>query len=158
MSKSEKTIVAEIIFRDDLPEFPELDSLTEFLRDLSGRLELPGSGKCRMEVVFTNNEEIQQLNRDYRKLNQVTDVLSFPDGDILPETDEIFLGSVVISVERAEAQSGEIGHSLEEELKFLIMHGLLHLLGYDHEEDDGEMAVLQRNIKDALFAHFSGGE
>ncbi|NOY22645.1 MAG: rRNA maturation RNase YbeY [Acidobacteria bacterium] len=158
MSKSEKMIVPEIIFRDDLPKLPEIGSLTEFLRDVSGRLELPGSGICRMEVVLTNNEEIQQLNRDYRNLNQVTDVLSFPDGDILPETDEIFLGSVVISVERAEKQSGEIGHSLGEELKFLLLHGLLHLLGYDHEEDDGEMVVLQRNIKDALSAHFSGGE
>lgn len=158
MSKSEKTIVPDVISRDAFAGLPEIGSLTEFLRDLSGKLKLPGNGKCRMEILLTDNDEIQKLNSEYRDKNQATDVLSFPDGDIMPESGEIFLGSVVISVERAEAQSAEIGHSLEAELKFLVLHGLLHLLGHNHEEDKGEMLDLQRELKKALSAHFGREE
>lgn len=156
MSKSEKWIIPEVVVRDDFSGLPEVGTLPDFLRELSERLELPGNGKCRVEILLTDNNEIQQLNRDYRDRNQATDVLSFPDGDTLPESDEVFLGTVVISVERAEAQSAEIGHFFEAELKFLVLHGLLHLLGYDHEDDDGEMLNLQRNLKETLSAHFGG--
>ena len=158
MSESQKTIVSEVISREGLTGLPDPGSWTAFLQDISVGLELPGSEKCCMEILFTDNEEIHKLNRDYRNKDQVTDVLSFIDGDILPDTEEIFLGSVVISVERAEEQAVEIGHTLEEELKFLVLHGLLHLLGYDHEADNGEMVAVQREIKEALPVHFQGVE
>ncbi|RLE19167.1 MAG: rRNA maturation RNase YbeY [Acidobacteria bacterium] len=154
MTESEKSIVCDVISRKGLDENLSEEKLTEFLNDLSAKLELPG--RCRMEILFTGNDEIQDLNRGYRDKDCPTDVLSFMDGDKLPDTDEIFLGSVVISVERARAQSSEIGHSLEDELKFLVLHGFLHLLGYDHEGDDGEMLGLQRELKKAFPNHFGG--
>jgi probable rRNA maturation factor len=158
MSDSQRTIVPEIVFREGLTGLPDMDHLTSFLQDLSDEVELPGNGKCRVEILFTDNEEIRQLNSDYRNKDQVTDVLSFIDGDVLPETHEIFLGSVVVSVERAAVQAVEIGHSVEEELKFLVLHGILHLLGFDHENDDGQMVELQGKIKRTLSIHFGREE
>lgn len=156
MSDSQNAIVPEIIFREGLAGLPEADYFNAFFQDLSGELELPGDGKCLVEILFTDDEEIQQLNSDYRNKDQATDVLSFIDGDVDPETGQIFLGSVVISAERAASQALEIGHPLEVELKFLVLHGILHLLGFDHEKDNGQMIELQGKIKEALSIHFEG--
>ena len=108
-----------------------------------------------VEVVFVDGEEIRELNREQRGVDAVTDVLSFPslDGirgkalvgaDFPYETDEegnLFLGSVVICRERAAEQAEEYGHSYERELHYLLIHGILHCLGYDHmtESDKAEM-------------------
>ncbi len=83
-------------------------------------------------IVFTDNQEIQNLNREYRNFDTPTDVLSFPSEEIDPETDFRYLGDVIISVEKAAAQSIIAGHSLEDELTMLIVHGCLHLSGLDH--------------------------
>lgn len=110
-----------------------------------------------LEVSIVGNEEIRSLNKQYRGKDSITDVLSFEDGDLLPDG-RIFLGSIVISWERALEQAQEIGNSLEEELRFLFLHGLLHLLGFDHETDNGEMFELQRELKHRLSNFFSGSE
>ncbi len=110
-----------------------------------------------IEVSIVDNEKIRLLNRNYRQKNYITDVLSFEDGDTLPDG-KVFLGSIVIACERAKEQAQEIGNSFEEELRFLFMHGILHLLGYNHETDNGEMFKLQRELKEKLKNFFSVSE
>lgn len=113
---------------------------------------------CSVSVTLTDNERIMRLNSEYRGIGRPTDVLSFPmysftDGDVPPEDGEISLGDVVISVERAQAQAKEYGHSLRREIAFLTVHSVLHLLGWDHEisdEAEREMYALQDEIMEEL--------
>ena len=95
---------------------------------------------AEISVVFVNNEQIQELNKKHRGIDQPTDVLSFPIGengkyDINLDTDARILGDVVISVEKAEEQAKKYGHTIQREVGFLTVHSVLHLLGYDHEEN-----------------------
>ena len=99
-----------------------------------------GRGGEEVAVTVTNDRRLRELNRTYRGNDRPTDVLSFPYGD------EGALGDVVISVDRASAQAEERGHSLQRELELLTLHGVLHVCGYDHETDDGEMLRLERRI------------
>ncbi|NOZ13570.1 MAG: rRNA maturation RNase YbeY [Acidobacteria bacterium] len=154
MENPEKVLIPEIIFTDGFSGLPAETVFDSFLREISRMVPLPGSGNCQVEILLTDDVEIRRLNRKFRGKDQVTDVLSFPDGENLPGSGDVFLGSIAISVERAGVQAEEIGHSLEEELNFLILHGLLHLLGYDHEVDQGEMLRLQQELKAALPAFF----
>lgn len=105
-----------------------------------------------VSLVFTDSETVQQLNRDYREVDEPTDVLAFY---MLPQkgTDSPFalppdgvarLGEVIISYPQAMAQAKEQGHSPEGELALLVIHGVLHLLGYDHEEPEEEHKMRQR--------------
>ena len=113
---------------------------------------------CQLSVTFTDNDGIWELNRQFRGVDRPTDVLSFPmysfaDGDGPPEDIELLLGDMVLSVERAEEQAEEYGHSLRREVAFLTVHSMLHLLGYDHEtseEDEREMFALQDALMDKL--------
>ncbi len=91
--------------------------------------------KKDIELMLVENEEIRQLNSTYRNIDKATDVLSFPLESDLEHTP---LGSIVISVDFVKEKAKEYKHSFEEELSLLFIHGLLHLLGYDHEVDDGE--------------------
>lgn len=98
-------------------------------------------------ILLTDDEEIRVLNREYRKIDRPTDVLSFSqvEEDSFPsEEEERLLGDVVISVETAERQAGEHNHSLEEEIDILLVHGLLHLLGYDHSEPGDRQKMFSR--------------
>ena len=88
-----------------------------------------------IELIFLNNDNIQELNKEYRKIDKATDVLSFPLEFDMPNMP---LGSVVISIDFVEEKAKEYNHSFEDELKLLFIHGLLHLLGFDHEVDNGE--------------------
>lgn len=96
-----------------------------------------GAGPCEVSVHLTDDTGIRSLNRTYRNMDQATDVLSFgsDDDDTLPDGTRL-LGDIIISLERATEQAGEYGHSYEREVAFLVVHGVLHLLGYDHEEDE----------------------
>ena len=114
---------------------------------------------CEVSVTFTDNEGIRAVNKQYRNIDKETDVLSFPltdfEGGEEPPADEpaVSLGDIIISLERAEAQAEEFGHSFEREAAFLTVHSMLHLLGYDHElseEDDADMRRRQREILDAM--------
>ncbi len=88
-----------------------------------------------IELILTNNEEIQVLNNEHRNIDKATDVLSFPLEFDMPNMP---LGSIVISVDFVEEKAKEYNHSFEDELKLLFIHGLLHLIGFDHEVDTGE--------------------
>ena len=100
-------------------------------------------------VVLSNDETIHAYNRDYRSVDRPTDVLSFPadEGDDLLAPPDGFLGDIIISVPTAERQGMELGHSTEREIAFLTVHGMLHLLGYDHIEPEDEEIMRERQRK-----------
>ena len=116
-----------------------------------------------VEIVFVDGDEIQRLNREMRNIDKVTDVLSFPALDGIKgeaikaeehpyEIDEdgiLTLGSIVVCCDRAKEQAEEYGHSYEREKHYLITHGVLHCLGYDHE-DEGEKAEMRRKEEEVL--------
>jgi probable rRNA maturation factor len=89
-----------------------------------------------LTLVLTGDTQIQALDRDFLGKDASTDVLSFPACETDPETGRRYLGDIIISVPRAEAQSITAGHSLEAELSLLVIHGVLHLLGHDHAEPE----------------------
>jgi len=105
---------------------------------------------CEVSVSFTDDEGIRRLNRNFRKIDSATDVLSFPlfdfDGGEEPAVDELenMLGDIVISLERAKQQAEEFGHSFEREVAFLCVHSMLHLLGYDHVNSEDEELDMRR--------------
>ncbi|HCD70320.1 MAG TPA: rRNA maturation RNase YbeY [Ruminococcaceae bacterium] len=112
---------------------------------------------AEVSVTFVDNEKIRALNAEHRGFDRETDVLSFPaftdDGfEVNPENDAIILGDIVISLEKAKAQSEEYGHSMLRETAFLIAHSLFHLLGYDHETEaeEKEMFEKQENVLQRL--------
>jgi probable rRNA maturation factor len=110
-----------------------------------------GSAGAGVTIAFVSDRAIQELNRRFREKNRPTDVLSFPSEQADFEMAEgENLGDVVISVERAAEQALENGLSLEEELAQLILHGLLHLHGYDHETDRGEMNAFELKLRRKL--------
>lgn len=108
-----------------------------------------------LSVTFVNNERIREINAEYRHKDSATDVISFALEEVGEDEVEIvgadmprMLGDIIISIERTKEQAAEYGHSFERELGFLALHGLLHLLGYDHmtEEDEKEMFTRQKDI------------
>jgi probable rRNA maturation factor len=109
-----------------------------------------------ISLTMVSPEEIKELNRDYRGVDKVTDVLSFPqfeEDEEIPSVDvsfgEISLGDVVICVEKAQEQADEYGHSFEREFVYLFVHSLLHLLGYDHMEDE-EKVIMRLKEEDVM--------
>ncbi len=116
-------------------------------------------------IILSDDAYLHELNREYRSVDSATDVLSFPENDLsiplaqaigegfVPETDvtgeRISLGDIYISVEQAARQAEEYGNSLEEELCFLAVHGMLHLMGYDHMEEQDEQ-VMREKQREAL--------
>lgn len=105
-----------------------------------------------VNYAFVSSRKIHQLNQKFRQVDRPTDVLSFPDGDINPETNRRFMGDVIICRSVAKRQAKELGHSLAREITFLQVHGTLHLFGYDHVEpnDEVKMLGLQREIMASL--------
>jgi probable rRNA maturation factor len=101
-------------------------------------------------IAFVSDKKMSQLNRDFRGKNSTTDVLSFPFEADEFDTDDTFLGDIIISLEQAERQAIENNLTLELEVKQLILHGILHLLGYDHETDNGEMNDLELKWREKL--------
>jgi probable rRNA maturation factor len=98
--------------------------------------------KYEVSISFVSDGEIQELNNKYRGKNKPTDVLSFPSAEI-PDCGVFCLGDIVISAETAVRQADEYGHSFERETAFLTVHGILHLLGLDHETDTSDEAVME---------------
>lgn len=122
--------------------------------------------EAEVSILLTDNEAIRQINQEYRGIDAPTDVLSFPvidydtPGDFSnleehiseyfhPESGELLLGDIVISIDKAEAQSTEYGHSLMRELAFLTAHSMFHLFGYDHMEEE-ERKVMEDKQKEVL--------
>ena len=100
-----------------------------------------------VELIITDNDTIQELNASYRDKDKPTDVLSFPMEQAIPGMP---LGSIVISEDFVEEKAREFGHSSDDELTLLFIHGLLHLLGFDHEVDSGEMRQKEQEIIEAF--------
>lgn len=109
---------------------------------------------CEVNILLTDNESIREINKEQRNIDSATDVLSFPylmieDGEILVSEEDYYdgylqIGDIVISIERAREQSEEFGHSFEREVGFLTCHSILHLLGYDHEEESEREVMRQK--------------
>lgn len=146
-----------------------IEAEVEASEELKQRLEqaitaaLDGEGvdvPCIIEVCLTDNEGIHQTNLEMRGVDAPTDVLSFPMFDLTPgekpqagwadpDTDKVLLGDMMISLERAQAQAEEYGHSLEREICYLAVHSVLHLLGYDHL-DEGPQKRQMREREEAI--------
>ena len=103
--------------------------------------------EAELSIALTDDEHIQQLNRQFLGLDAPTDVLSFPAGDLDPDSEEVYLGDVVISVPRALAQASAAGHPFLEEMQLLVVHGVLHLLGHDHGEPDEKQRMWELQLK-----------
>lgn len=112
-------------------------TLRRFFHQICGELRVP----AEVGVRLMDDAAIQRLNRDFRGHDTPTDVLSFPAG-----TGD-YLGDLAVSVETARRQAREHGHAVEIEIEILLLHGLLHLLGYDHETDDGQMRRRERALR-----------
>ncbi len=104
--------------------------------------------KSDLGIVIGSDTLLHRLNLKYRQVDSPTDVLSFPSGEVDPDTSDLYLGDVVISLPRAQSQAAMEGHPLVEELQLLVVHGTLHLLGYDHAEakEKKSMQIAQDKI------------
>ena len=112
----------------------EFDPLLEQIADFLGAGDV--------ELVFVNDDEMRKINRSQRGIDKATDVLSFP----YEQVSGGLMGSVVISTDTASRVAGELGHSIECEIALLFLHGVLHILGYDHEIDDGQMREKEKEV------------
>jgi len=140
--------------QDEIEVPEELLSLLEEIGTFVLRLE-GQSQECEVSVILVDNNYIQELNLTYRGLDSPTDVLSFnlQDDDTTSDLGEDkILGDVVISMEKAGEQADLYGHSLRQEVAFLAVHGILHLLGYDHETTEAEQEMKEK--KDLVLKKF----
>ena len=112
----------------------EFDPLLEQIADFLGVGDV--------ELVFVNDDEMREINHEQRGIDKATDVLSFP----YEQVSDGLMGSVVISTDTASRVAGELGHSIECEIALLFLHGILHILGYDHEIDDGQMREKEKEV------------
>ena len=117
----------------------EFDPLLEQIADFLGAGDV--------ELVFVNDDEMRKINREQRGIDKATDVLSFP----YEQVSGGLMGSVVISTNTASRVASELGHSIECEIALLFLHGVLHILGYDHEIDNGQMRQKEKEV----IEHFS---
>lgn len=154
----------KVLFEENYEENHSAMELIERALEQGARLEqLPF--EAEVSVSFTDNEGIREINREQRGIDRATDVLSFPmldlapgkqpiigPEDLDPETGRVYLGDIVISLERAAEQAREFGHSIERETAFLAVHSLMHLLGYDHmtEEEKRLMRTHEEAVLSAL--------
>ncbi len=143
---------------EDAQQIVEIDVVAVNLIKESIQLSLQQEAfgqPCEVFVTLVSNDEIQEINREQRSIDQATDVLSFPmldmlngslkgdvTGDVNPETGRLVLGDIIISTEKMINQAKEYEHSFQRELAFLTTHGLYHLLGYDHENSEQEKIMI----------------
>ncbi len=113
---------------------------------------IPSLSKSEITLLLTDDAQLRALNRQYRGIDQATDVLSFAIAEVDPQSGRQYLGDVVISLERAREQAAAAGDSLEAELALLTVHGILHLCGYDHQQptEQAQMWAMQNAILESL--------
>ncbi|MEC9488540.1 MAG: rRNA maturation RNase YbeY [Halanaerobium sp.] len=127
--------MVEVILQNQQKRIMVENDLEELAREVVERaIRRQGVEPEEVSLVFSDNQAIRQLNKQYRGIDEATDVLSFP-------MDEQYLGDIVISLERAREQAEEYGHSLTREVCFLTAHGVLHLLGYDHDREEDRVKM-----------------
>lgn len=124
----------------NINEIKLLEKYIEFI------VEKQNLNNCIFNIIFINNDEIRTINKNYRNVDRVTDVISFAleDGENIDLDKYRLLGDIYISVDKAYEQALEYGHSREREICFLATHGLLHLLGYDHMNEEEEKIMFQK--------------
>ena len=115
------------------------------LREFALRLQAEVAKGRAFDCLIAGDDELRRLNREYRRKDYTTDVLSFPAAG-----GASFLGDLAISYQRAREQAREFGHKTEDELRILMLHGVLHLMGYDHETDSGRMARAEKRWRAKL--------
>lgn len=138
-------MIVDVLYdnRQDVMEITD-ENISAIEKTVIACLETEGmDGTFEVSVSFVTNEEIKELNNQYRNVDSETDVLSFPmdddeDGEI------IMLGDIVISTEKIIEQAKDFGHSLEREMLYLVAHSTLHLIGYDHMEEEDKLEMRQR--------------
>jgi probable rRNA maturation factor len=116
-------------------------------------LDRIGRPDAVLTIIFIRDRAMRRLNRDYRGIDRPTDVLSFAyheSEETAAHDETCHIGDVVISVETAYARARELGLSFDREIEHLVIHGALHLAGYDHETDNGEMNRLERKLRKEL--------
>jgi probable rRNA maturation factor len=138
--QSVRRFAADAIPRNE--RVPSVRTLGAFLRQAREVVPLPR----KVTVLLTSDAAIRKLNKQFRGKNKATDVLSFPAGDFAGDS----AGDLAISLDTARKQAREHGHALGVEIKVLMLHGLLHLAGYDHETDNGKMARRERVLRGKL--------
>ena len=129
--------------------------MTTFLRKVLVTLEKLGKLQeepSEVSIAFVDDEAMTSLNRKFRKKNKTTDVLTFPADDSYADPNAAGrpLGDIVISIDQARRQAAEQKHALATEVRYLLLHGILHALGYDHETDHGEMNALEVDVRAAV--------
>ncbi len=132
----------------------DIDRAAELSRDVLDHIGLSGSF---LTITFIRDRAMRKLNRDYRGVDSATDVLSFAyhkHSEAEVENEMGHIGDIVISVETAERYARELGLSFDREIEHLVIHGALHLAGYDHETDNGEMNRLERKLRKALLKKY----
>lgn len=138
------------IFNETDKEIKEIDKLEKYMNFVVDKLDLK---KAIFNIIFVSSEEIHKINKEYRNVDRITDVISFAleDNKDISYKDFRLLGDIYIAIEVAYSQALEYNHSTEREVCFLSTHGLLHLLGYDHmkEEDEKIMFEKQKELLDA---------
>jgi rRNA maturation RNase YbeY len=145
----------EILISNNQDQHP-VDA-ARFESQINQVLEKLGETQCELSLLLTGDQEIQALNRTYRDLDKATDVLSFPqDEDAVNESGDTLLGDVVISVQTAARQAEEHHLSFNEELILLAIHGILHLLGYDHERSPQDARIMQDKTQAVFETLFPG--
>jgi probable rRNA maturation factor len=153
----------EIVWDNEQEEYEIKDDLIALLESILQKAgEAEGIDQGEVALTFVDNTRIHELNLEYRGIDRPTDVLSFAmnesgedeldiiyeveEGEALEDVPDV-LGDIIISVTRAQEQAEEYGHSLERELGFLFVHGFLHLLGYDHQDEASEAEMMSKQEK-----------
>jgi probable rRNA maturation factor len=147
-------IVHRFEIENEQDKFPVTKELLERFSEIADIvLDVEGiESSCEISLTFVDNDRIRAINSEFRNMDKATDVLSFPQYESLKDEDEVdeemALGDIVISMERAYEQAMEYGHSFERELCFLFTHSMFHLMGYDHEtmEDTKEMRQMEEYV------------
>ncbi|NJN30637.1 MAG: rRNA maturation RNase YbeY [Synechococcales cyanobacterium RM1_1_8] len=128
-----------------------LGQMADELAQIGGGCDAETEAAYEISLILTTDAEVQALNRDYRQKDQPTDVLSFAalevDAPPLPPGEPLPLGDIIISIDTAQRQAESQGHSLATELQWLASHGLLHLLGWDHPDEESLTRMLQRQAQ-----------
>lgn len=139
------------IINNSKKKIKEIEKLNNYMNFVTKELSLE---KAIFNIIFVSNEEIHKINKEYRNVDRVTDVISFAleDNKDIDYKDFRLLGDIYIAIDVAYSQAEEYNHSREREVCFLATHGLLHLLGYDHmtEKDEKEMFGLQEELLNAF--------
>jgi len=151
-------MIIEIIDELETEESKGFCDILKYAAENAARTEL-NREDFEVDITVTDGKHIREINREYRDVDSETDVLSFPlwnknEGEepfINPETNNIMLGDIIISMERVIEQAAEYGHSVRREGAYLTVHGILHLLGYDHMTDE-DKAVMRKREEELLEA------